>query len=530
MRTIRSLIIRISCLSFLWLIMPACTNTNTNSKVEQHSDRPVLQFTVSMQDAVNHKYHVELSCSGWNSDTIVLRMPCWMPGYYKLMNYSGEVNNLQVMSEKNDSKQIERPDKNSWKMIIQGGKPFRIDYDIKADRRFVANSFIDTTHAYIIPEATFMYINDMIDIPVTVKIESPEKWDKIVTGLAPVDGEKNVFNAPDFDVLYDCPLLAGQLEELPSFRIYGVEHRFVGYKIGDFDRTIFMEDLEKAVKTGIDIIGDIPYKQYTFIAIGRGRGGIEHSNSSTVSFDGTSLDGREAMRRTLSFITHEYFHLYNVKRIRPFELGPFNYEGENRTNLLWVSEGLTVYYEYIILKRAGLSDEKEFFSDFESNININENNPGRLYQSLVQASYKTWDEGPFGNQGTDPGKSISYYDKGPCVGLILDLSIRHATQNRKSLDDVFRFLYEEYYKKLRRGFTDAEFQQACENIAGITLNDEFEYVYTTREIDYNKYLAYAGLKLTMKTDKNTARKNFTISRLENMNEEQAAVLKGWQGE
>ena len=456
-------------------------------------------------------------------------MPDWMPGYYQVMNYAGYVKNFTVV-ESGHGQSVSRPDKNTWEVVVPRGKPFTVDYDVKADRRFVANSLLDTTHAYIIPEATFLYIAGHLDIPVEVKIDAPGKWDRIATGLDRVDGSSNVFIAPDFDVLNDCPLLAGHLEELPSFTVKGVEHQFEGYMLGSFDREVFMNNLEKAVKAAIGIIGDIPYKHYTFIAIGPGRGGIEHSNSTTVSFSGTGLNSRESMRRTMSFLAHEYFHLYNVKRIRPFELGPFDYDRENRTNLLWVSEGLTVYYEYLILKRAGISEEPDLFSDFEGSININENNPGRLYQSLVQSSYRTWDEGPFGNLGSEEGKTISYYDKGPCVGLVLDFAIRHATQNNRSLDDVMRYLYNEYYRKLKRGFTDAEFQEACEAVAGTSLNDEFEYVYTTKEIDYNKYLQYAGLKLSWKTDKETGVKKYTISRLDNIATEQENVLKSWLGE
>ncbi len=215
----------------------------------------------------------------------------------------------------------------------------------------------------------------------------------------------------------------------------------------------FSENLKKIVESAFAIMGDIPYKQYTFIAIGPGRGGIEHLNNTTFGFSGNDLHKPEAMNRMMNFLAHEYFHHYNVKRIRPFELGPFDYDQGSKTNLLWVSEGLSVYYEYMVVRRAGLADEQTLYADFEKNININENNPGRLYQSLAQASYKTWSDGPFGTQGEEKDKSISYYDKGPIVGLLLDFTIRHVTQNKESLDDVMRLLYWKYYKELKRGFT-----------------------------------------------------------------------------
>ena len=167
-----------------------------------------------------------------------------------------------------------------------------------------------------------------------------------------------------------------------------------------------------------------------------------------------------------------------------------------------------------MLSRAGIINANELFSSIESNINATENDPGRKYQSLVQASYQTWSDGPFGNSSAGSDRSISVYDKGAVVGFILDLKIRNATANKRSLDDVMRYLYATYYKKYQRGFTDAEFQAACENIAGASLSTEFEYVYTTKDIDYTEYLSGAGLKISEVTDPVNSRRKLTISLVE----------------
>jgi predicted metalloprotease with PDZ domain len=477
-----------------------------------------------------HYYHVELSCRGWIKDTIEFKMPKWMPGYYQIMNYAREVYNFKAYDKTGKNVAVKNPNENTWQIIIQKNTPFKLNYDVKADRKFVANSYLDSTHGYIVPAATFLYIKEHLNTPVSVKLVLFKQWSKIATGLDPVPGKTYEFTASDFDILYDCPILAGELEELPSFKINGIEHRFICYKPGLFDREEFMNTLKKVVQTGIEIIGDIPYKQYTFIGIGPGYGGIEHLNNATVSFDGNGLNKKESVNRMMNFLAHEYFHHYNVKRIRPYELGPFDYDKENRTNLLWVSEGLTVYYEYLMVKRAGLISEQNLFSNFESSINAIENNPGRLYQSLIQASYNTWSEGPFGKQGKDANKSISYYDKGPGIGMILDLSIRNATQNNKSLDDVMRLLYWQYYKKQQRGFTDAEFQQACETIAGISLNPVFEYVNTAKEVDYNSYLSFAGLKIIEELLPEKGKKKIKISRSDSINLIQNTVLFSWLGQ
>lgn len=512
---------RIFLFVFLLNIIPL-----KNNSAQAQSVNPVMQYTVSMPNPESHYFHVELNCSGWKEEMIDFKMPNWMPGYYQMMNYSKMAENF-VAKSNNKSLVVKSINENTWQIKITKNKPFTLIYDVKADKQFVANSYLDTSHAYIIPNSLFLYINGRLNIPVTVKISGIKAGFKIATGLESVAGKNNVFTAPDFDILYDCPILIGDLEELPSFKVKGIEHRFIGYKLGSFDKIAFMNNLKKVVESAVAVIGDIPYKQYTFIGIGPGQGGIEHLNNTTVSFKGNGLDNPDAMITMMNFLAHEYFHHYNVKRIRPFELGPFDYDKGNKTNLLWVSEGLSVYYEYLIVKRAGLISEQTLFNNFESSINAFENSPGRNYQSLTQSSFETWSDGPFGKQGDNANKAISYYDKGPAVGLILDFAIRKATLNEKSLDDVMRFLYWEYYKKLQRGFTDAEFQQACETIAGISLANVFEYVYTTKEIDYNSYLSYAGLRLNEQFDDDSKSKKYSFQFIESKKYSQKEILHSW---
>lgn len=493
----------------------------------------LIHYKVSVPEPASHTYEVELYSCNLNLDTIYLKMPKWMPGYYQIIDYAKSVENLKAKNQQGTNIPVRKLNDNTWIITGVKNKSFYVTYSIKTEKQFVANSYVDTEHAYLIPENTFLYIEGLLKTPVSISLILNNKWWKVATGLEPIPGKPNEFTASDFDTLYDCPILIGNLQELPSFKVKGVEHRFIGYKMENFDHKSFMNNLQKTIEAATTVFGDIPYKQYTFIGIGPGQGGIEHLNNTTISFDGTGLDKPEGMNKTMNFIAHEYIHHYNVKRIRPFELGPFDYDNGNKTNLLWVSEGLTVYYEYLIVKRAGLVNGNGLLSFLDRNINSVENNPGRHYQSLQQSSYRTWDEGPFGTFGVEPGKTISYYDKGPVVGLFLDFKIRNATENKKSLDDVMRTLYWKYYKKGQRGFTEAEFQETCEQIAGASLSDFFEYIYTTKELDYAKYLGYGGLKLNKKTIElkdNSNSQEFTINKIENPTPMQAAILKSWLGE
>lgn len=515
----------------LWLLIILFSMIGTPGFSQKGS--PQFHYTVSIPQPASHNYEVELLCKNWKQDTIRLKMPRWMPGYYQLIDYAESVENLVAKDEIGKNINVDKMNDNTW--LINGikNRSFSVKYTIATKRQFVANSYVDSAHAYIIPENTFLFAEGNLHIPVSVNLSFNKIWTKVATGLDPVLGKPNEFTAPDFDILYDCPILIGSLEELPSFTIKGIEHRFIGYNMGNFDRAFFMSNLKKTVEAAINIIDDIPYKQYTFIAIGPGRGGIEHLNNTTISFDGNGLHKPEAMNRILNFLAHEYFHHYNVKRIRPFELGPFDYDKGNRTNLLWVSEGLSVYYEYLIVKRAGLADAATLFSNLNGNLNNVENNPGRLHQSLQQASYRTWSDGPFGTQAAEKGKTISYYDKGPLVGMLLDFEIRNATENKNSLDDVMRLLYWRYYKEKQRGFTEAELQAACEQVAGIPLTGIFEYIYSTKEIDYEKYVGYAGLKIDRQNieskEKGPAQK-LMITRVDSPTPLQTAILRSWLGE
>ncbi|WP_335964278.1 hypothetical protein [Galbibacter sp. PAP.153] len=489
----------------------------------------LINYTVSIINPEHHTFQMELELKDFAKDTIQLKIPNWTPGYYQFKDYASTIENISAERKDGTAIVVEKINKNTWQVIKKVQDAVSIKYSIKAEKQFVADSFMDTTHAYIVPANNFLYPEGYLNNEVQININrgDPIKWQNIATGLTLVNSKTSIYRAKNFDFLYDCPILIGNLDELPSFKVKGVPHKFIGYKLGDFDGAGLMNRLQKIIEAAVDIFDDIPYNQYTFIGIGPGRGGIEHLNTTTVSFDGNQLTSEESINRTLNFLAHEYFHHYNAKRIRPFELGPFDYENGSKTNQLWIAEGLTVYYEYIISKKSGIIDKQIFFNDLESHINAVESNPGRKHQSLAQASFNTWKDGPFGNLKDEKGKTISYYDKGPIVGLFLDFAIRNATHNEKSLNDVMKTLYWKYYKELNRGFTEAEFQTVCETIAGVSLAKEFEYVYTTKELDYNKYLNYAGLKIEKSSDANGKVSLYRIMEIKQPSALQKKIQGAW---
>jgi predicted metalloprotease with PDZ domain len=453
-----------------------------------------MAFTLSMERPNTHYYHVVFRCDGLKGETQDFKMPAWTPGYYRIMDYAKNVVNFRAADGAGNELPWTKTAKNTWRVRSGTAASVVISYDVYAFTRFVADSYLGDDGGFISPAGIFMHVAGHIQHPASVTIQPYQDWRRISTGLDPVEGNPNTFFAPDFDVLYDCPILIGN-QEILSFEVRGIPHVVAASDLGTFDRARFTADLKKMVEAAVGIIGDIPYRHYAFLIIGPGGGGLEHLNSAALTLNPSSLNNPLGYKGWLSFVAHEFFHLYNVKRIRPIALGPFDYDKENYTHMLWLSEGFTVYYEYVILNRAGLLTRDEVLDRLRTTIARYENSPGHLFQSATASSFDTWIN--FFSRGEHTvNTTISYYDKGAALGLLLDLAIRNETKNRASLDDVMRTLYQKFYKEKKRGFTDQEFREVCEDTAKSPLPEIFDvYAPTVKDIDYPKYLAFAGLEI-----------------------------------
>jgi predicted metalloprotease with PDZ domain len=451
-----------------------------------------MAFTVSMPQASSHRFHVALRCTGVSGATQDFKMPVWTPGFYRVLDYAKYVRDFRAEDETGRALPWEKTAKNTWRVAAGNAAAVVLNYDVEASAAFVARNYIDEQRAFIAPAGLFVYLAGRIQHPATVAFQMPADWARISTGLDPVDGPPHTFFAPDFDVLYDSPFLLGN-QEILQFPVAGRPHTMAIENVpASVNREKMTSDLQRMVEASTRLMGDVPYRHYTFLLMGKGNGGIEHANSAAISFNGESLTTEAGYARWLSYVAHEYFHNFNVKRIRPLALGPFDYDQENLTDMLWVSEGLSVYYEDLVLVRAGLMTRGQYLEKMAGAIAKFENAPGHRYQSAAESSLNTWSMLPGGG---DRGTTISYYDNGAMLGALLDLKIRNESHNRKSLDDAMRSLYREYYQRKARGFTDAEFRMECETAAGGSLAEVFDYASSSREMDYAKYLAYAGLRL-----------------------------------
>jgi len=490
---------------------------------------PEITYTVAMSRPHTHLFDVEIAVKRMTNvpapDQYHLVMPVWTPGSYLVREFERHVQDFNATDASGQALKWEKINKDTWRVLTNGAHEWRATYRVYANELSVRTSELNSNHAFWNNANLLMYPDGYLKLPSTVRVLAPDVW-KVATGLPAVAGQRNTFHAENFDILYDSPFEASNFKTL-VFNVKGVPHRIVIDGDGNYDPERMRLDVQKIVETEAALMGEIPYHDYTFILHLRenGGGGLEHLNSAALGFArfgfGTGRGSRATSaapnatadvdrdyRGFLSLVAHEFFHLWNVKRIRPDTLGPFDYTQENYTKLLWVAEGITDYYADIALRRGGLISEDDFLESTARAMQGMQNTPGRLVQSAEEASFDAWikyyrqDENSINSQ-------VSYYDKGALLGLLLDLEIRKRSEGRKSLDDVMRYLYTEFYKK-DRNYTPADFQKTAELMAGSSLEEFFaRYVRGKDELDYNAALAAAGLALdrgvVMKDGKPVAR-------------------------
>ncbi len=442
----------------------------------------------------------------------VLVLPVWTPGSYLIREFERQVQDFEANDAEGQALNWAKLNKNSWRIVTNGAREWRARYRVYCNELSVRTSEVNSDHAFWNNATLLMYPEGLLHAPSTLHIVAPQPW-RVATGLPAVPGAKNTFRAENFDILYDSPVEVSNFKTL-SFEVKGVPHRIVIDGEGNYDAEKMRADVKKIVETEVELMGgEIPYHDYTFILHLRSNtgGGLEHLNSTALGYprfgfgpepkegSGVNSAGPNAqMTRTyrgfLSLVAHEFFHLWNVKRIRPDALGPFDYTKENYTKSLWVAEGVTDYYARLVLCRAGFVSAKDFLKENAKSFQALQNTPGRLVMSAEDASFDTWIK-YYRQDENSVNSQVDYYDKGAILGFLLDLEIRRQSKGTKSLDDVMRYLYAEFFKR-GRNYTPADFQKACELMAGSSLEQFFmRYVRGREELDYDAALAVAGLRL-----------------------------------
>jgi predicted metalloprotease with PDZ domain len=467
------------------------TKTTRTQPAEITPAAPGISFTVSMSKPWTHLLEVEMRLNWPQAQAQAeIQMPVWTPGSYLIREYARHVEDFAATAG-GSNLAWRKTNKNTWQIDLGGAREAVVRYNVYANELTVRTNELNADHAFFTPAALLMHPKGQLGAPSTVTVVPYGNW-KVATGLPKIGGQTNAFRAENFDILYDSPFEVSNFKET-TFDVQGKPHRFVVTGEGNYDLERIARDSAKIAEEGVKIFGELPVTDYLYILNLRGGGGLEHLNSTALQWNRFGFSGTRH-NDFMTLVAHEYFHLWNVKRIRPDALGPFDYNNENYTRLLWVAEGGTAYYESVLVQRAGITTPKEFLDGKAAQIQSLQERPGRFETSLEEASFDAWikyyrqDENAVNNQ-------ISYYDKGELVNFLLDVQIRKDSNGAKSLDDVMRHLYNEFYKK-GRNYTPADYQKASEMMAGKSLEDFFaKYVRGREEIDYNTILSGVGLQL-----------------------------------
>ena len=453
-----------------------------------------LFYQVAMSQPASHLFEVTLKISDWRSPTLDLKMPVWTPGSYLVREYA---RHLQDFSARSGGGELtsRKLSKNHWQIATNNSTEIKVSYRIYANDLTVRTNHLDATHAYFNGAALFFFVPGLEQQPISIKIVPPQSDWRVTTTLTKIEGEENTFQAQDFDTLVDTPVEVGT-HQVYDFEVLGKPHSLAVWSQGNANPQKIIADTTKVIEVEAEIFDGLPYQEYLFLLhlSGSGYGGLEHKDCCTLNYPRFGFSDREKYERFMQLVAHEFFHLWNVKRIRPQALETFDYEAENYTTSLWFCEGTTSYYDAIIPLRAGIYDHKTCLKNLSKDISKYLNTIGRTVQPLGESSYDAWIK-LYRRDAYSDNNQISYYLKGELVSLLLDLLIRAKYQNKRSLDDVMRLMWSRFGQE-EVGFSETQLRETIAEVAAENLDDFFaRYIETTEELPFDDYLNPFGLYL-----------------------------------
>jgi predicted metalloprotease with PDZ domain len=462
-------------------------------------DEPSIRYRIFIPEPTTHLVHVAMEIDGARNP-VEIRFPVWIPGSYLIREFARQVQSLQATDAGGQPLRWQKTRKDTWQ--IDGEGCVRVEFDFYAHELSVRTSHVDTTHAFLNPANLLPYVPGRLDESSTIRIQVPKGW-SVHTALAPVGDDSYV--ATGYDELADSPIHAGP-DPSEAFDVEGKRHTIATWGRGNLDLGRLAGDVERIVRTEMALFGELPYKRYLFILLltDSGRGGLEHRAATALMVPRFNFRPGPSYERVLQLAAHEFFHTWNVKRIRPaWEGGRIDYGAENYTRLLWAMEGITDYYSPLTLRRAGLITPERYLEVLAEQVTDLAGTPGRRVQSLEQASFDTWIK-YYRPDEHSVNSSVSYYLKGALASWLLDLEIRRRTAGDRSLDDVMRLLWTRH-GLTELGVPEDGYRSVVTEVAGGSWEDFFaRAIAGTEELDYGPALAAVGLALEWHTDREAA--------------------------
>ncbi len=454
-----------------------------------------IQYTLSFENAAQHYITVRAVFPAKANSDVELRMAVWTPGSYLIREYARQIEGLRAVDSKGAALPFTKVSKNRWSFHTGSEAGLIVEYKLYCRELSVRTNFVDADSVILNGAPTFLTMTDDKVRAHTVTLQIPDGFKPAVSALD--SDAPNTFHAKSFDELVDSPIIASRDLVIGSFEVNQVKHRLV--HLGDSSQWDLQEallDVEQLTRAEARFWGVLPYAHYDFLnVILGGGGGLEHLDSTLMLASPLGTKKSKDYRKWLGLVAHEFFHTWNVKRLRPKALGPFAYESENYTRSLWIAEGITSYYDDLLLRRAGLLDEKQYLERLGGQIRSLQTTEGRLVQTLSTASYDAWIK-HYRRDENSANTSISYYTKGAVVAFLLDAEIRKGSGGKASLDDVMRTMYEKYAGET--GYTPEQFRAVASEAAQTDLSEFFvSALDSTQELDYSRAIAYFGLQLDL---------------------------------
>lgn len=454
------------------------------------------EYTLRMPRPATHYFEVEMKLSGLKAKKTILKMASWTPGSYLIREYARNVEQLQALNRDGKQLAFRKTAKNTWEIESEGQTELKVTYLLYANEMAVRNCYLDAEQAYLNGAAVFLYLKGAESKPASLRIETPAEFSKIVTALKPSGNSGKEFLIENLDELIDSPILCGN-PLMVEFQAGGVNHRAAFQGPANVNPERIKADFSKIVEAEKALFNHHPCQDYTFIVhhLPQGGGGLEHAHSTSLLASHNTYDNEATYSGFLGLVAHEYFHLWNAKRLRPHPLGPFDYENENYTSMLWFVEGLTSYYDDFMLFRAGLTKKERFLEVVGSNLSRTESVPGMYVQSLAEASMDAWIKYYRPNENSSNSQA-DYYTKGAAIGTLLDWWIIRESKGKYSLDDLMRSMYQEFYLKRNQAYTEEDVRKELQKWLG-KKGDVFlaKYIFGLERPDWSAELESFGLKL-----------------------------------
>jgi predicted metalloprotease with PDZ domain len=456
--------------------------------------RPI-EYTVSLRAPQTQTVEIRMRVREIASPVLDLALPVWRAGRYAVINPAGTVNGIRAQDTVGKTLPISKLDKTTWRVQTGGCTEIEIRYSIYANSLTDRTRHVDDTHAFLSGATVFLYIPERRHDPLSVRIEAPDNWN-LSCGLDSVEGDPHMLLSPGYDVLVDSPIEVG-IHDVLHFDVDGIPHDIVLWSAPELDSRKLTEDFAAIVRNEAQLFGGLPYSRYIFIIhVGLGLGGgTEHLNSTIIQVPPRTFEDPVAYKRLIGTASHEMFHVWNVKRLRPVALAAMDYSKENYTDLLWFCEGTTAYYDELILARAGLTDADTYLRDLGELIHQVRRRPGTRVQSVAESSFDAWIKF---NQPTsdDMNSTVSFYDSGAVVSFLLDLELRSRTGNRVSMDSLMVKMVSRFPLN-GTGFTTTDLIEVASGLAGSRFEAFFErYIQSTDPPPLEERVSILGLKLS----------------------------------